>query len=167
MAGKRERVSNNKYNDLENKSNIVKQRLINFYQIYKQQKCSTFFNWNPEKCTICNDFLSKKIKGVDHVKKIDTIQNCFVTLDIQLDQLDMYMEKETLQENVDIKFILNKATKDLRVIELIIESQSDTRIISTKIYRNKFNNFLIVFNKISDHEKIKKMKKQFEIIDIV
>ena len=163
MAGKKERAKNNKYNDLENKSNNVKNRFINIYQT--PSKCGTFFNWNLKKCTISNNFLGN-VEG----KKIDTIQNCFVTLNITLDDHDLenkYMKKTTLQENVDIKFIRNKATKDLRVIELIIESQSDTRIISTKIYRNKFNNFLIVFNKISDHEKIKKMKKQFEIIDIV
>ena len=166
MAGKRKRATNNNSKDFKNKSSRAEYRCINFKQICKPLHCSTFLNWNPENFEICNNFLGK-VEGVEHVKVIDTIDNCFVTLDIQLDQLDMYMEKETLQENVDIKFILNKATKDLRVIELIIESQSDTRIISTKIYRNKFNNFLIVFNKISDHEKIKKMKKQFEIIDIV
>ena len=95
MAGERGRVTNCNNNDSKNESSENK-RFIYFEQKEGQEK--TFLNWNPNGFNVvtCNTFLGN-VKGVEHIhiKKIDTIDNCFVSLNVEVDKIQEKANKSS------------------------------------------------------------------------
>jgi hypothetical protein len=108
------------------------------------------------------------INGKEYCRKdaveIEGISNCVVRTDKKTIPIPQKLFKKRflkksplpLGQNTGIKFE-NNDKGVLRVIKLTLVHRTDVRYIATKIYRNNSNNYLIMFDEESDHQKIENM----------
>ncbi len=136
----------------------------------KNKKQKNKFNTNSGGTSTCNNNINEfiwMVNGVkyseEQVRGIQGISNCFVYINKNKLYIDDYAFYEgspfQLGKDTGIKFHSNRQD-ELKVIKLTLIHKSDIRYIAKKVYKNKYNNYLMVFDEETDHQKIEDMVRE-------